>query len=1669
MKNNKGITLTVLAITVIVMLLLVSVITVSAIKNYKIMRLRNMYADLQVLTEKVGVYFLEKKTIPMKEKVERPEFLKEEMERNINDNEVYYVLDISKLENLSLNNAKDTYIINEMSHEIYSVKGAKLDGNEYHRLPVEDHKYEPKLYYNIIYELNGGELPEDAPTQYCAGLETELPTPTKNGYGFAGWYITSNLASSSRIDKIGREITGELTLYAKWEIATYDITYVLGEGGKNNSRNPSRYNFQTNITLKDATRDTYIFDGWYLDESYLQPITKISVSSLGVCRDITLYAKWTEAIARIGSTYYRTLQEAIDVTTGASEYVEIVILHNTTESVEVLENQKVSIDLNGCKVTAKLDVAITNEGYLRIKDTNTTGKNGTVLSTTGIAVLNHGVLSIGVNDDVIQASAPVIDGYINGVKSETKDGVTTPLTFGFYDGVIAGRVAVVGEITEVPDGYSAIATKKVEANRELVSLGILGEAVAEVDTYYFMSLREAVEYVESLGELETAKTINLISDCTDNAIINETTKVKINLNGSSMLTQNSTEYIITNNGSLEIVDLSTENKGKLQGGYLIKNTSTGTLTIKELGIEPVFVGIYNEGTANLENGEIKVSDSATTGVKGVQNFGTLNLNNENVVVEKSYNYGIYNEESGTVNNVDTNYSVSDASIGIYNEGTYNFESGNISRDIDYEEYSILHLDWFKLIHNKKGIFTLKEANILYKRLYDDYDICLKYDGNNYNYNYTYEHNVIYNEEGTVILNDVMINTEDYSGTKTIYKDFDINAIKNLTGTVILGTKDGTVDSTKPEINACIDNVDGTLEIYDGIITAKGTLEGGVTTLEDGYILETTVQDELDKKGELTGQVTEITKLAVKSPIASIDSSTYNTIKEAIQAVPEGLETETEITLLKDVRITRDDIIEIPSTKNILLNINGNVLGVNTTIINNGKLTLTDSNTETPGILLMSSEIGIQNNGESYLNLSNIVLRNLKEGKYYSTNSNYKKYNLISIGIKNYGTIETNNAKITAQGRFSIGIQNLENGTLNIELSEIEALAPTNEILSRYYNYKAIESEGKNISINNSIIESQYYGIYINPKDETNKNDVQVSISNSEINCIAKYYNCSYYTYNDNSLIGIYNLGATVNLNNTSIINKCIYKSGSSSYNYLYYSPSYGIYNENNGIINIDGTTTLNICHATNTKSAGIYNNLGTINVKSGTINANMNDKQAYGIYNVSGTVTIGEKGGETSTTNPIISGRNGITNQDTLKFYDGAIRGISKDTVEGKFSEIEENKELVINKEEGYYETILANKEPIARVHEQEYLTLQEAIDACQENTTEQEIIEILKDAILSEIDTCIIPSNKNIKINLKEYDIDIPAGIQNNGKLEIVSGIEKEVTLGESWINKTDYYFEKNADGVLVPTNGGKQGLHNTVANSYIELSLESFTEDVTITVNASISSEGPDCGYATITETTDFPAYNTTNGRFMYISGTTSSVTTPKDYSTTISGGKKYYLHLGYRKDESVDTGEDLLKIYDIKINDESIFTGSIKVIIPFYGSILSSNEKLIRNNENAELKINKTTLTAPTATDNQYIIYNLGTKLDVIGSNLTITTAQNKSFTNIGCIYNENGDVIIDNSKLDNTTISNSSYTNSNYLGINNNTGNIILNNVHINVINYYRCYTTNFRHKKYRWKN
>ena len=79
------------------------------------------------------------------------------------------------------------------------------------------------IVYTITYNENGGTMPDSYATSYTIeSPNITLPTPTRTGFIFAGWYTNSNLTGTA-VTTIATGSTGDKEFWAKWNTETYYV------------------------------------------------------------------------------------------------------------------------------------------------------------------------------------------------------------------------------------------------------------------------------------------------------------------------------------------------------------------------------------------------------------------------------------------------------------------------------------------------------------------------------------------------------------------------------------------------------------------------------------------------------------------------------------------------------------------------------------------------------------------------------------------------------------------------------------------------------------------------------------------------------------------------------------------------------------------------------------------------------------------------------------------------------------------------------------------------------------------------------------------------------------------------------------------------------------------------------------------------------------------------------------------------------------------------------------------------------------------------------------------------------------------------------------------------------------------------------------------------------
>ena len=142
--------------------------------------------------------------------------------------------------------------------------------------------------YAITYDANDGTLAggEDPSYTYGDAAITAPSDPTRTGYEFAGWFRDDITFATSAFPLTP---TGDTTVYAKWDIDVYTITYDANDGTLAGGEDPSYTYGDAAITApSDPTRTGYDFAGWFRDDITFAT----SAFPLTPTGDTTVYAKW---------------------------------------------------------------------------------------------------------------------------------------------------------------------------------------------------------------------------------------------------------------------------------------------------------------------------------------------------------------------------------------------------------------------------------------------------------------------------------------------------------------------------------------------------------------------------------------------------------------------------------------------------------------------------------------------------------------------------------------------------------------------------------------------------------------------------------------------------------------------------------------------------------------------------------------------------------------------------------------------------------------------------------------------------------------------------------------------------------------------------------------------------------------------------------------------------------------------------------------------------------------------------------------------------------------------------------------------------------------------------------------------------------------------------------
>ena len=161
--------------------------------------------------------------------------------------------------------------------------------------------------YTLTFDGNGGKPSEASRTVAYGGQYGSLPTATRTGYAFQGWYTAGD--GGTKVSPSTTMGAADTTLYARWSVNSYTVSFD-SDGGSNVPAQKVRYGSKASRPA-DPTRAGHTFQGWYTSRD---GGSKYDFGT-AVTGDVTLHAHWAKepaALRRLsGATRYDTMERIV--------------------------------------------------------------------------------------------------------------------------------------------------------------------------------------------------------------------------------------------------------------------------------------------------------------------------------------------------------------------------------------------------------------------------------------------------------------------------------------------------------------------------------------------------------------------------------------------------------------------------------------------------------------------------------------------------------------------------------------------------------------------------------------------------------------------------------------------------------------------------------------------------------------------------------------------------------------------------------------------------------------------------------------------------------------------------------------------------------------------------------------------------------------------------------------------------------------------------------------------------------------------------------------------------------------------------------------------------------------------------------------------------------------
>lgn len=170
-----------------------------------------------------------------------------------------------------------------------------------------------KQEVSVSLDACGGKVDQETLTACVAGEYGSLPTPTRDGYTFVGWF-TQKEEGNQVLETSLVETDSDHTLYARWSTDAYKVTFDANGGSVDPASKTVEYGSAYG-TLPTPEKKGYGFTGWYTAKDGGDKVTEDT--KLEKAKDVTLYARWS---ANAVTVSFNANGGSVGTTSGSVEY-----------------------------------------------------------------------------------------------------------------------------------------------------------------------------------------------------------------------------------------------------------------------------------------------------------------------------------------------------------------------------------------------------------------------------------------------------------------------------------------------------------------------------------------------------------------------------------------------------------------------------------------------------------------------------------------------------------------------------------------------------------------------------------------------------------------------------------------------------------------------------------------------------------------------------------------------------------------------------------------------------------------------------------------------------------------------------------------------------------------------------------------------------------------------------------------------------------------------------------------------------------------------------------------------------------------------------------------------------------------------------------------------------